>query len=130
MIFTFQQSQNMDFIMLTVLATSSIGMSTIFVYCYFGKLATISYEKMPDRLFEMNWHEQPNELQKFFILMIANSQKPVYYHGFEVAKLNLETFVNVIVHPIFSIQILKLQIITYFCLIFNSSYSGEFFHFT
>lgn len=86
----------MGFLIVTVLATISIGISTLLFYCYFGKVATESFEMMPDCVFGMNWYEQPIDLQKYFILMIRNMQRPVYYHGFEVAKLNLETFVKVI----------------------------------
>lgn len=70
-------------------------MSVLLFYCYYGKLASESYEMMLDCVFDMDWHQLPNELQKYFILMITNMQKPVYYHGFEVAKMDLGTFVNV-----------------------------------
>lgn len=91
----------MDFIVLTVSLTSSIGMSTLLLYCYYGKLATDSYEKTPSLVFEMDWYKQSYKVQQYLILMIANMQKPIYYHGFEVVKLDLETFVTVI-GPIFS----------------------------
>lgn len=92
----FQQWQQFDYTLASVISTTSIGMSVLLFYCYFGKLASESYEMMPNCVFDVNWHEQPNELQRYFILMIANMQKPVYYHGFEVAKMDLGTFVNVI----------------------------------
>lgn len=66
----------------------------LFTYCYFGKVATDSFQNMADCIYEMNWHELPIEQQKYFILMIANTQKPLYYHGFNVT-LNLETFCQV-----------------------------------
>lgn len=43
----------------------------------------------------MTWHKLPTELQKYFILMIRNMQKPLYYHGFEVARLDLQMFSKV-----------------------------------
>lgn len=70
-------------------------MSNLFVYCYFGKLATECYELMSDCVFEMNWRKQPVQLRKHFILMIANMQRPVYYHGFDVATMDLRTFIKV-----------------------------------
>ncbi|XP_055308954.1 odorant receptor 67d-like [Sitodiplosis mosellana] len=70
-----------------------IGFSTLFLYCYLGKVATESFEKMANYLYyEVNWHELPIELQRYFILMIANIQKPLYYHGFSIITLKLETF--------------------------------------
>lgn len=67
----------------------------LFFYCYFAKLATESFLKMGDSLYESNWTELPFELQKYLIVMIGNMQLPMYYHGFGVAVLNLETFTSV-----------------------------------
>ncbi|XP_031638771.1 odorant receptor 82a-like [Contarinia nasturtii] len=67
--------------------------STLFLFCYFGKLASYSYEKMISCLYEdINWTELPNGQQKHLILMIAMAQKPVFYHGFHIMKLDLKTF--------------------------------------
>lgn len=68
------------------------GISNLFCFCYFGKLSIDSYEKMVDCVFETNWYDAPVELQKYFIMMIANMQRPLHYHGFKVAVLDLETF--------------------------------------
>lgn len=70
-------------------------MLVMFFYCYFGKLATISFEKMADSVFEMNWEELPIGIQKYFILIIANMQKTMYYFGGGIVILDLSTFVNV-----------------------------------
>lgn len=56
----------------------------IIVYCYFGSLATECFLKS-------NWPDFPVALQKRFIFMIANIQKSIDYHGFEIVELNLET---------------------------------------
>lgn len=61
-----QQWQQFDFIVASVLTSTSLGMSTLLLYCYFGKLATESYETMSDCVYKMEWYEQPNELQKCF----------------------------------------------------------------
>lgn len=58
-------------------------------------MATQSFEGMSDALYESNWPEIPVRLQKYFIIMVGNTQKPVFYDGFGVAVLNLETFTNV-----------------------------------
>lgn len=68
---------------------------TLFLYCYVGKLATESYQGISDALFEANWADLPVEFQKYFLIMIGNSQKPLYYHGFGVIILNLDTFTTV-----------------------------------
>lgn len=71
-----------------------VNVMLLFVYCYFGKLATDSYRKMSDCVYDLNWQELPLRLRKYIIL-ITNMQKTIYYHGFEVAVLNLNTFFRV-----------------------------------
>lgn len=47
---------------------------------------------MTANLYDSNWPELTFELQKYFILMIENSQRPLQYTGFGLSILNLETF--------------------------------------
>ena len=65
------------------------------VYCYFGILATESNDKMSDCVYNLKWQNFPLRLQKYVILMITDMQITMYYHGFEVAVLNLNTFQSV-----------------------------------
>lgn len=107
-----------------------LGMTNLLIYCYLGKLANASYAKMPNRIFYMKWFELPNKLQRYYILMIKNMQIPLYYRGFGVIHLDLETFTKVSVNPF---QWFSFEIIWYakkkheflFC-----SYSGRQFPFT
>lgn len=50
---------------------------------------------MGQSLFESNWYLLQYEIQKFYVLMIANAQLPVSYHGMNVVDLNLERFTKV-----------------------------------
>lgn len=50
---------------------------------------------MADCVYEMNWQKLPLQLQKYIIVMIENMQKPLYYHGFNIIKLELNTFIKV-----------------------------------
>lgn len=74
---------------------AACGIFNFFLCCFYGKLATESYAKMTDSLFESNWPDLSNHLQKYFILMIANAQRPLKYHGFRIIFLDLETFCKV-----------------------------------
>lgn len=87
--------KHMDKNFLTILAATTVSSSNLFIYCYCGKLATESYQKMADLLYESNWWLLPVRLQRYFLLMNANMQRLLFYHGFEVAVLNLETFTQV-----------------------------------
>ena len=71
--------------------------TVMFVYCYFGKIATESYSTMADSTYEINWHDLPVRHQKYVMIMIQNMQRPLYYHGFGVVVLNLETFTKVMI---------------------------------
>lgn len=81
--------------MFPIIMTMVEGVFDIYLYCYFGKLATDSYMKMADCLYQSNWHILPIELQKYMILMINNMQQPLHYYGFGISLLNLETFIKV-----------------------------------
>lgn len=67
----------------------------LFLYCYFGKIASDSSFGIADLLFNANWQALPIELQKYVITMIAIAQHPLHYDGFGVAVLHLETYTKV-----------------------------------
>lgn len=76
--------------------TSTIGMCILLPMCYFGKLATESFEEMSDCVYhDIIWNGATLELQKFITLMIANLQRPLHYHGCHIVELNLNTFLSV-----------------------------------
>lgn len=86
----------MDSSVAIVLVGASAATGNVFIYCYYGMLATESYEQMSDYLYyDLNWYDLPNKIQKYLVIMIGNIQKPIYYHGFEIAQLNLRTFIQV-----------------------------------
>lgn len=87
--------KHLNFGIIVISMALLIGTATLFIYCYFGKLATESYEKMSDCLFECNWPDLHPRLQKYLIIIIGNAQRPVYYNGSGMAVLNLETFTKV-----------------------------------
>lgn len=91
----FQQLKHPDYYLIILLAAILVSSSNLFIYCYFGRLATQSFEKMADYLFETNWSVRPVGLQKYFILMLQNMQRPIHYHGSGIAVLHLETFTSV-----------------------------------
>lgn len=88
----------------------AIGILFMFLYCYFGRMATESFMDMTDCLFESNWLNLSVDLQKFFILMIGNARRPMFYNGSRIATVNLETFTAVSLYPlIYLIIVFKLQ---------------------
>lgn len=71
------------------------GLAHLYAYCYVGRHSTDYYLAYADYLYESNWMYLSIELQKTFILMIANAQRPLRYHGFHVAVLDFELFTKV-----------------------------------
>lgn len=100
-LFLFQLFRLTDLTALTfiksVVLSSKIacGLTNLFFYCYFGKYASENFSKISDCLYETDWQRLPVKLQKYFIIMITNTQKLVFYHGFGMVYLNLETFCKV-----------------------------------
>lgn len=106
-----QQMKHPDVGVFVILIGCSGGLSNLFLYCFFGRRATTNYEAMADCLYESNWLDCPLKLQKCFVILITNTQRPLYYHGFNVALLNLETMTNVIGYFALSCIELKFQLI-------------------
>lgn len=90
-----QQFKHPDSNIGLIFVAGSVGTTNLFLYCFFGKLATDSFDNMAYCMYASKWQALPINLQKYFILMIGNMQRPLYYHGFNVAYLNLETFCRV-----------------------------------
>lgn len=94
--FQFQLFQHIRFEVTFVLMLIFLNMLNLFLYCFFGRMATESFEQMAICLYQANWPVLPNHLQKYFLLMIANAQRPLYYHGFGMVAMNLQTFTKVL----------------------------------
>lgn len=76
----------------------------LLTYCFLGTLATDSYQNYADLLYETHWYKLPLNLQKLYILMIANAQKPIYYHGFGIIQLKLNIFIKVMIQNSISLS--------------------------
>lgn len=72
-----------------------VGLVGIFCYCYFGEKTSESFQLMSECLYECNWPDLPIKLKKHIVIMMLRGQKPIYYHGFKMVTLNLETFKKV-----------------------------------
>lgn len=96
-------------ILLVALASSALN---LFIFCFYGKMATESFAEMAECLFESNWQSLPVRLQKYFVLMIGYAQRQMCYSGYGMVVLNLETFTQV--SATFVCQILNVLQITVF----------------
>lgn len=67
----------------------TVSAANLFIYCYFGANATEDLLYSVDYLFKADWYKLPVNLQKYFILMIANTQKPIVFDGMGMMKVDL-----------------------------------------
>lgn len=69
--------------------------TALYLYCYCGQVSTDSYTSIADRLYNSEWVSAPIKLRRMYVLMIAHAQKRMYYRGYGVVDLNLETYLRV-----------------------------------
>lgn len=62
---------------------------TLFLYCDSAQLATDNLIQFGDEVFDSAWYELSNEIQKTYILLIANAEKPLRYDGLNMVYLNV-----------------------------------------
>lgn len=94
--FWFKQLKHIDANVLALSHAATVSLSNIFLYCFFGKMTTESYEQAADSLYDFDWHELPLKYRKYLVIMMIDAQQSLEYSGFGVAVLNLETFRKVI----------------------------------
>lgn len=81
--------------MFTAIQSASATYPNIFLYCFFGIMASESFEGMADSIYNANWPSIPFKLHKNILIMMLNTQQPLYYEGFGILILNLQTFSSV-----------------------------------
>lgn len=90
--FDLQQSKDPNFDILLICMSACTGTTNLYIYCFCGEMATGSFAQMTNALFEANWPRLHPRLQKYVLLMLANMQQPIYYNGFGIVVLELNTF--------------------------------------
>lgn len=95
----------------TVCASS--GLLILFIYCFFGSVASDDFLRHTDCIFESLWYELPTKLQRTIVMIVRNAQQEMCFDGFGMLTLNLMTFTKVSaflsINP-FSICVTKLVI--------------------
>lgn len=114
----FQQHAHINFGICMLVFASSIGISILLCFCYFGKLVTEDYQQMANCVYESNWINLPIEQQKHLVLIIQNAQQPILYLGLGIAVLELETFCKVTIET----ESEKESIILFNCLSWYATY--------
>ena len=62
------------------------------VYCYSASFVTERILSNGNTMWSTNWFDYPPELRKYVLLIIARSQRPVFFTGLGLIKCTMETF--------------------------------------
>lgn len=65
------------------------------IHCYFGEMTTQSFLKFSNCLYELQWYNLPIQLGKYLLIILPNMQRSLFYDGFGMFPLTLQTFAPV-----------------------------------
>lgn len=74
--------------------------TTLFLVCYYGTILSLSSKSIADACFEINFIGSDIRFQKYLLLIMARSQKPVRLTAGGFAELSMVIFVWVLKHLI------------------------------
>lgn len=63
-----------------------------YIFCYFADSTTECISNMQRSVYNLNWYNFPPQLQKHFILIMAQSQRPLCFTGFGFVRCKLISF--------------------------------------
>lgn len=72
-----------------------VSFTWTFILCYYATSTTRAMNEIGDTLYNSNWYTYPDEVKKFMIIVIARSQKTIYFTGFKMVRCTLEVFMRV-----------------------------------
>lgn len=87
--------QHPDFELFVLFISLAVATGNVYLFCYFGKLSTQSFENISGYIYNSNWQLLDIDLKKYIILMIKSTQPRLAFHGYGMFILNLETFTQV-----------------------------------
>lgn len=96
MTFNLQALNRLDLSLVKFIVVIQLSTSIVFSYCYVGSLTTHQFLSFGDIWYELPWYKLPIELRTFIPLIIAHTQRPLVYNGFNIIDLNLAAFTKVI----------------------------------
>lgn len=84
---------SIQFVMTILHFAISLGPTLIFGFT--GTACTEAFENYSRYMYKSNWYNLPNDLQKYTILVIANGNRPLFFHGMNILTLDLHTIASV-----------------------------------
>lgn len=65
-------------------------------FCYFANSATDRVSSVGNTVYGLSWFDQPVQMQKYVILMVARSQERVQFSGLGLISCSMEAFGKVL----------------------------------
>lgn len=90
-----QAIRNPSVFILTSFNVLFASSSNLYLYCFGGMVVTDNALKYADIIFDSDWRRIPNDLQKYYIIMIGETQRPIYLDGYGIIRVSLEAFSKV-----------------------------------
>lgn len=72
--------------------------------CECGETISTEFERFYDGLCRHHWHLFPIEMQRMYLILLANTQHPVNIHSFFNVECTRETLKNVTKIPLFLLK--------------------------
>lgn len=95
--FTLQGLEIGDYLLIvSAISILTIWLPLFYMLCNFGEDVTTTSRILDDTVYSMSWYLCPAEIQRYFLLTIMVTQKPLYIVGFARLNCTRETFKNVI----------------------------------
>ena len=67
----------------------------MFLYCEFGEMVTNQFNELNERFSKCNWYLLPIEMQRMFVIVMANTQRPAMIQGYANVVCTRESFKQV-----------------------------------
>lgn len=104
-----------------------VGLTWPFLMCYSATSATRSMTNLGDIVYNSNWYLYPEYLRKYSIMIIARSQRTIYFTGFQMVRCTLEVFqgVRIAIHRFEKMLLLVMEMIRIFIWSFSVEQQGS-----
>lgn len=66
------------------------GLTWTSLLCYYATMAVHDVKDLGDFVYATNWHKYPPQFRKYFVLIIAQSQRQGYFTGYKLIRCSLE----------------------------------------
>lgn len=96
----FQSATEQYYMIFQTVAAMIVGISNLFVYCYFGQKVTTKFATVADECYDVQWYAYPLEAQMRVKMMVMRSQRPFSFRGYFISSCSLATFQSVSYHTL------------------------------